>query len=205
MAVEPAARASALLWALAERAPESISLGAIAAALEDRGFGIAILCLALPNALPGPYIPGLSAVLGLPIVWLGWQLALGRDHPQLPSWLQRRSLSRGRFVGFVARAVPVLARLERWLVPRQGWLTQAPGQRVPGLALVFYGLVLMLPVPFGNLPVGFAIAVLALGLIEQDNRALGWGLALGAAACLWTAALVAIGVAAAGRLLPYFK
>jgi hypothetical protein len=204
MAFDPGAKASALLRTLAERAPETVSLGTIAAALEDRGFGILVLCLALPNALPGPYIPGLSALLGLPIVWLGWQLALGRDHPQLPSWLQRRSLRRGRFVGFVGHAVPLLVRLERWLMPRPGRLTQAP-QRVPGLALVFYGLVLALPVPLGNLPVGFAIAVLALGLIEQDNRALAWGLALGAAACLWTATLVGIGVAVAGRLLPYLR
>jgi hypothetical protein len=205
MAVDPRARASVLLRRLAERAPDRVSLGAVAAALEDRGFGVLVLCLALPNALPGPYIPGLSAVLGLPIVWLGVQLALGRGHPRLPSWVRRRGLRRERFIGLVSRAVPLLVRLERWLMPRPGWFTQPPGQRVSALGLIFYGLVLMLPVPLGNLPVGFAIAVLALGLIEQDNRALGWGLVLGALACLWTAALVGIGVAVAGRLLPYLR
>lgn len=205
MLAELHARASTLLHALAEAAPERVSLGALAAALEDRGFGVAILCLALPNAVPGPYIPGLSAILGLPIIWLGLQMALGRDHPRFPQWLQRRSLTRRRFAGLVAHAAPLLRRIEQWLVPRPGRLTRAPGQRLPGIAVILYGLVLSLPVPLGNLPMALAITVLALGLIEQDNRTLTVGLAAGLLACLWNAILVALGVVAAGRFLPYLR
>jgi hypothetical protein len=205
MSADPSERASVLLQTLARSAPEQIKLGVVAAALEDRGFGIAILCLALPNAVPGPYLPGVSMVFGLPIIWLGLQMARGRTTPGLPGWLERRSVGRRRFTRLVAHAAPLLTRIERWLMPRPGWLTRAPGQRLAGMALIVYGLVLSLPIPLGNLPVAVAITVLALGMIERDNRALISGLVIGMLACLWNAGLVGFGVAAAHRLLPYVR
>jgi hypothetical protein len=205
VSIDPHRRASALLRGLADTAPERVSLGAVTAALEERGIGIAVLCLALPNALPGPSLPGISALLALPIVWLGLQMARGRDYPRFPRWLRERSVGRRRFVGLVGRAAPLLDRLERWLGPRPGWLTRGPGRRLPGLALILYGLVLAMPIPLGNLPIAVAITVLALGLIERDSRALLSGLVLGVLACLWNALLVGIGVAAASRLLFYVR
>ncbi len=205
MSIDHRARASALLRRLAETAPERVSLGDVTAALQERGIGIAVLCLALPNALPGPTMPGISALMALPIAWLGLQMACGRDHPRLPRLVREWSLGRHRFVGLVARTAPLLDRLERWLGPRPGWLTQGPGRRLPGLALILYGLVLAMPIPLGNLPIAVAITVVALGLIERDSRALISGLVLGTLACLWNALLVGVGVAAASRLLGYVR
>jgi hypothetical protein len=205
VSTDPDTRISALLRRLAAAAPEQVSLGAVAAALEERGVGIAILCLALPNAVPGPSLPGISALFALPIAWLGLQLARGRDYAEFPRWLRERSVERRRFVGLVARAVPIIDRIERWLGPRPGWLTRGPGRRLQGSALVLYGLVLAMPIPLGNLPIAAAITVLALGLIERDSRALLSGLVFGALACLWNALLVGVGVAAASRLLLYVR
>jgi hypothetical protein len=205
VSIDPRARASALLRALADAAPERVSLGEVTAALEERGIGIAVLCLALPNALPGPTMPFISALLALPIAWLGLQMARGRDHPHFPRWLREWSVGRGRFVGLVSRTAPLLDRLERWLGPRPNWLTRGPGRRLCGLALILYGLVLAMPIPLGNLPIAVAITVMALGLIERDGRALSSGLVLGALACLWNALLVGVGFAAASRFLGYMR
>ncbi|HVH74483.1 MAG TPA: exopolysaccharide biosynthesis protein [Stellaceae bacterium] len=198
------ARTSALLRELAEGAGERISLGEVGAALEDRAFGILVLCLALPNAVPGPYIPGFSAILALPIMWLGLQLALGRSQPRLPGFLRRRSFARARFLRFVNRATPLLLRIEAWLGPHPGWLTETRGHRFLGLVLVIFGFGLSLPVPLGNLPVAIGISILALGLIEEDSRALRWGLLSGLLGCLWLLALVTFGVAVVTRIAPYF-
>jgi hypothetical protein len=187
-------RTSDLLRALAQTAPERVSIGLVAGTLEDRGLGIVVLCLALPNCIPGPYLPGFSTVLALPIIWLGLQLALGRRHAPLPAFLQRVSFRRARFVGFVDRAVPFLTRIERRLKPRPSWLTGEFSLRCLGGVLIVYGLVLAVPMPFGNIPIGIGVAVLALGLIEEDSRALLWGIALGVVGCLWQLLLVTVGV-----------
>jgi hypothetical protein len=197
------ARTSAVLRRLAERAGERISIEELGDALEDRAFGILVLCLALPNAVPGPYIPGFSAVFALPIMWLGLQLALGFSHPRLPGFVRRRSFARARFARFVARATPLLLRIENWLGPHPGYLTEPRGRRFLGFVFVVFGFGLSLPVPFGNLPVAIGISILALGLIEEDSRALRWGLIAGLCGCLWLLALVTFGVAVATYLVPY--
>jgi hypothetical protein len=193
---DPIARTSALLRALASAAPERVSLGAIGDALGRRRPGIAVLCLALPNCIPGPYIPGLSTVLALPIMWIGAQLALRIGVAPMPKYLHRLTFSRERLVRFVDRAAPWMIRMERRVGPRPSLLTTPGGRRCLGLVLVLYGIVLALPIPFGNIPIGFGIAVLALGLIEGDSRALGWGLAIGVFGCLWQVFLVTLGIKA---------
>jgi hypothetical protein len=193
---DPIARTSAQLRALADAAPERVSLGAIGEALGTRRPGIAVLCLALPNCIPGPYIPGLSTVLALPMIWIGVQLALRQGIAQMPRFLYRITFSRERFVRFVDRAAPWMIRMERRVGPRPSIMTTPTGRRCLGVVLILYAIVLALPIPFGNIPIGFGIAVLALGLIEGDSRALGWGLAIGVLGIFWQLFLVTLGVKA---------
>lgn len=193
---DPIARTSALLRALADAAPEQVSLGAIGEALGHRRPGIAVLCLALPNCIPGPYIPGFSTILALPIIWIGVQLTLRTAVAPLPGFLHRLTFSRERFVRFVDRAAPWMIRMERRVGPRPSVMTTPTGRRCLGAVLVLYAIVLALPIPLGNIPIGFGIAVLALGLIEGDSRALGWGLAIGVFGCLWQLFLVTLGIKA---------
>jgi len=197
---DPIARASALLRALAQSAPERVSLGAIGEALGHRRPGIVILCMALPNCIPGPYLPGFSTVLAVPIIWLGGQLALGRVASGMPGFLRRVTFTRERFVRFVDRAAPWLIRMERWVERRPSFLTTAAGRRCLGVILVLYGIVLAVPLPFGNIPIGFGIAVMSLGLIEEDSRALAAGLAIGVVGCLWQLLLATLGFKAIAQI-----
>jgi hypothetical protein len=166
------------------------SVAELLSALGDHGFGLLLFALALPNALPGPLIPGFSVPFALGIAALGLQLALGMHTPRLPQWLQRLSMDQARFRRLVDRSEPLLRRLERWLRPRPSPLTAGPGERLLGLALIGLSVVLALPIPFGNMPVALSIMVIALGQLEGDGTALLLGLIAGAAATLWNAALV---------------
>ncbi len=193
-------RISEVLRVLSLSTGERISLGAVAEVLGRRQLGIIILCLALPNCLPGPYVPGVSTLLAVPIMWLGARLALGRGEAGLPGFLRRVTFQRERFVRFVVRATPFLLRMERWVTRRPSFLTAGTGRRCLGVVLTLYALALALPVPLGNIPISFAIVVIALGLIEDDGRALAVGLALGVVGCLWLLLLVTLGVEAIIKL-----
>lgn len=151
------------------------------------------MALALPNAVPGPLIPGFSIPFALGIAALGLQLAMGLHTPRLPRWLKRLSMRQDHFRRFVDRTEPLLLRLERWLRPRPSSLTDGPGERLMGVALIALSLVLALPVPFGNLPIALSILVIALGLLEGDGLALTLGLAAGLAAALWNVAVIFAG------------
>jgi hypothetical protein len=169
------------------------SVGDLLAALGDQGFGLLILALALPNAVPGPMIPGFSLPFAFGIAALGLQLAWGLHTPRLPQALKRLSVEQQRFRRIVGRAEPLLLRLERWLRPRPSPLNAGRGERLVGLALVALSAVLALPIPLGNMPVALSIIALALGLLEGDGLALLLGLGAGFAAATWNVVLVAAG------------
>jgi len=189
----PRGIAAALRRLSEEHRGERLAVADLLRALGDQGFGLLILLLALPNVVPGPVIPGFSVPFAIGIALLGLQLAIGWHAPRLPGWLKRLSIERRRFERFVLRTEPVLLRLERWLRPRPSGLTEGPGERLVGISLIALSLILALPVPFGNAPMGLGIIIIALGLLEGDGRALTIGLAAGLAAALWNATLIVAG------------
>lgn len=167
---------------------ERVSLGALAAALGGPGYGVLMLVLALPNLVP-IYLPGLSAVLGLPLAAIALQLALGRPRPWLPRWVLRRSMSKAEFAAVVLRALPWLRRAERFMRPRLEHLAAGPAERILGLVAVALALLLSLPILFSNIPLALPIVLLALGLLARDGVLVLIGFVAAAAAVALAAAL----------------
>jgi hypothetical protein len=157
---------------------ERISFGDLLDAFDSRAFGPLIVVFAAPNILPVA-LPGISAVLGAPLILLAWQLMLGRQRPWLPGILRRRSLARCDFERLVARIVPRLRRIERLLRPRLLALTGPVGKRLVGAAALLLSMIVFLPVPFGNAIPGVALVLLAAGLLGRDGGAVLAGLLIG--------------------------
>jgi len=191
----------ALALILVSHTAVRISVGELLDALSDHGFGLLILVPALINAIPGPHIPGFSLPFATGLMVLGAQFALGRPSPWVPRRVRQWSVTSSGYARFLNRVLPTIQRVETWLGPRPSWLTEAAGQRVIGISVVLLGIVLAFPIPFGNAPIAYALVVLALGLMEEDSRALSLGLALGVLALAWNAALVAGGAIAIAELL----
>jgi len=179
---------------LAEHQGPRLSLEDLAVALGARGAGMMILLLALPNAIPGPAIPGLSALFGLPMAVLSLMLLRGAGRLRLPSWLGARSVAFADFRNFLARGLPWLERFEHRVEPRPSFLTCSDqGERIVGVLLILLSLVLALPVPGGNLPAALAIILIAFGLIEDDGRVVTLGAVAGILAMLWNFAIILTG------------
>jgi len=193
----------ALALVLVSHTAARITVGDLLDALADHGFGLLILVPALLNAIPGPHIPGFSLPFAIAFVVLGAQLALGWSSPWVPRRVRRWSLTSSGFSRFLSHVLPIVRRIEAWLRPRPSWLTERAGARLIGVVIVLESIVLALPIPFGNAPIAYALVILALGLMEEDSRALRVGLALSLLALAWNAALIAGGVLAILELLGY--
>ncbi|WP_448206575.1 exopolysaccharide biosynthesis protein [Azospirillum sp. sgz302134] len=174
-----------------------IALGDLMGILGDRAFGALLLFLSIPNVLP---VPGLSTVTGLPMILIGAQMAAGRDRPWLPRKIAAATVDRDAFLRVIARAHPYVDRLERHLRPRLPGLTSPTAERLLGLAVVVLATILALPIVFGNQPPAFAIALIALGLIEKDGAFVAAGLAAGVVAIAIVAAVL-LGLGQAAMLL----
>ena len=158
---------SVVLYRLAsDNSRERISVGDLLAALGDRAIGALMFFFAAPNILPVP--PGVSTLLGAPLLFLSAQLMLGM-RPWLPGVVTRRAISRDDLAALVRRIVPWLAKAERLLKPRVPVLVRPPVEYVVGLVCLVLAAILMLPIPLGNTLPALSISLLALGVLERDG------------------------------------
>jgi hypothetical protein len=163
----PGRRLSQILADIAaEEGRERVSVADILAAMHGRAFGALMLIFAFPNILPSP--PGLAGVLGLPLIFLSAQMMLGRM-PWLPAFIGQRSVTRDAFAGLVDRAAPWLTRAERLLTQRLSRLASGAAERALGAVCLMLSLLLVLPVPFGNMLPSIAISLIGLGVLERDG------------------------------------
>lgn len=167
---KPEKPTSDLLIEIVEACPAGeITVGALIDGLGDRAFGIVLLILTLPVAVPGP--PGLPLVFGTPMLIFTAQLFTGRHRPWMPEFIRRRRFSRDHLLSLLHKVKPALARIERICRPRLLRLTTGRGERAVGVFFFLCALVVMnpIPIPFSHLPLGIALAVLALGYVERDG------------------------------------
>lgn len=166
---------------------ERISIGDLVAALGDRALGALLFIFAFPNALPA--LPGTSAILGAPLVFLAAQLAL-KLKPWLPGFIARRSIARKDFQSLVLRMRPWLQRAERMLRPRASYLALPPMEYVVGLVCFLLAIVVLLPIPLGNMLPALSISLLALGVLERDGYWIVAGLVSAAASAVLVSGVV---------------
>jgi hypothetical protein len=164
-----------------------ISVSDLIVAMEGRATGALLLLFALPNVLPTP--PGTSGILGLPLVYLSGQMMLGRL-PWLPPFIANRSMSRDDFAQMISRATPLLARAEKLLKPRLSLFVKDSAQNIIGAVCLLLAVVLMLPIPLGNMLPAIAISLISLGVLERDGAWVLGGFAMAAAALFVVAGVI---------------
>ena len=157
-------------------ARERLAIADLRDAMGDRAFGALLFVFAAPNTLP-VNAPGVSVVLGIPLLFLSLQLMLGFARPWLPRAVVASTVTRQRFARVMNVVVPWIRRAERLSQPRWPLLASGLAERLIGLVCAILSIVLILPVPFGNMGPGIAICVLAFALLEQDGKATVAGLA----------------------------
>ncbi|WP_281407627.1 exopolysaccharide biosynthesis protein [Methylobacterium planeticum] len=173
------ARTSDVLTVLASQEGDRLTVGDIVAVLRDRAFALLVVLLGLPNCLPMP--PPIPLICGLLLMLVAAQIAAGMSAPWLPRMLLERSIARSDVERAVKRAVPLLRRLERWSRPRMSVFESALGMRGMGLILLTLAMALIVAAPVvGQIPLGLAVCLVGLGLVERDGVVVLVGLGIGA-------------------------
>lgn len=173
---------SAMLRDLAETwQGERIAIAQLVHAFGARGYGLLLFIFALPNMIPNPF-PGVSSLLGLPLLLLAWQMARGSPEPYLPRKLGERTLATAQLRSIADKAGPWIARVEKYLRPRPGWITGTGGERLIGWASLVLSIPILLPGPGTNGPPSWSIGLMAIGFLQRDRILIYVGLAWGAIA-----------------------
>lgn len=172
----PQRRTSDILAGLAEGDPaERVTIGEIDLVLEERSFGLSMVIFALPCCVPTP--PGIATVCGIILALIAIQIVAQRPRLWLPTRLARRGILRGDLARVLDRVLPRVRWFEKYCRPRAPPFTGRVAETAVGIVVVILGIVLILPIPLlGTLPPGFAIVILALGLLEQDGVVVAAGI-----------------------------
>ncbi|NID04113.1 exopolysaccharide biosynthesis protein [Luteibacter jiangsuensis] len=164
-------KTAALLRAALMSAPgERVSVEQLLEPLRRRAFGFLLLLLAIPNFLPVPI--GIGGIMGVLVIALGLEMLIGLEHPWIPGFLRRRTMSREGLLRFLDRIEPMTRRLERICKPRLQRLTRRPFTFVSGAVMILVGILLALPIPFTNYVFGGLLIAFAFALVERDGALL---------------------------------
>ena len=157
---------------------EETTIGAILDLIADRGFGLILLILALPAALPLP-APGYATPFGIMMALLSLQMMRGRKTPWLPQGVRQRVVTKSKLEWTVKNAgVPL--RFVEWIIrPRLSGLARNRAfLALVGFIVLLMAISMSMPIPLTNTAPSFVIFVLAAGILEEDGLVLLGGLLL---------------------------
>jgi len=156
------------LEGLVESPGDRIGVRLIADRVGDKGFGILLVILSLPSALPVP-APGYSTPFGIVLMLLGLQMMSGRGRPWLPERVLRKEISK-EFAGKLVRSANrFLGLAERLIRPRMRWINRKGGRMFLGCVVLLMASLMILPIPLTNtLPAG-VIFLVGVSLSEDDG------------------------------------
>ena len=157
---------------------QDTTVGNLIALIGDRGFGLLLLLLALPAALPVP-ATGYGTPFGIVMIILGSQMVLGRQTPWVPSSFKERKLSYRLLSFSIKNARLPLRAVELLIRPRLSKLASSPSfLRGIGVAIILLAAMMSMPIPLTNTAPSFVIFMLAAGILEEDGLFLLGGLLL---------------------------
>ncbi len=156
---------------------DQLTIGQLVDVLQDRAFGILLLILALPCAIP--FLYGIPQIMSVPLLFVAAQIIIGRHEPWLPEGIRQRSFSTNAFRSMVDKGVPYIKWLEILSRPRLTWLTKGSLERLLGVLLMIFSASIAIPLPLTNTVPGIVVGIIALGLTERDGLMILGGAILG--------------------------
>ena len=168
----------------------TLTFGEIVQDFEERGFGFFLFVFALPAALPLPAV-GYGTVLGLPLILIAAQMAVGKKQIWFPENVKAKAIKETTLDSFADKASPWVKRLEVFIRPRLGFITYGPGRNLIGLAALIMAISVLIPLPFTNTVPSMGIALMGIGRIMHDGLAMIAGILIG---LCWIALLIFFGV-----------
>jgi len=186
----------------------NIRLGDFVKATGDKAFGVVMLVLALPSALPIP-ATGISTPLGVGIFLIALQMIAGRQRLWLPEKLLQLKINKSTAKKMIAGLTWLLVHFEKLFRPRMPWVSSRAGHIGIGILVALLSVVMQAPIPLTNTLPAMVIFCLALSQMEDDGL---WGLVFSAMAVavitayiLGAVAILYYGLGGYDQLLEFLK
>jgi hypothetical protein len=144
------------------------TVGEILEQIGEKGFGLLLVILSLPSALPVP-APGYSTPFGIMILLLTGQMLVGRKTIWLPKRFRRIRLKPSMVQTMLKVVNSFLHKIERFIKPRQKWIRSRAGLSGLAVVIAIMACLMILPIPLTNTLPAMVIFLIGIGLCEEDG------------------------------------
>lgn len=148
-----------------------VSVDDLVQALGRRSHQTLLLIVALATATPLSGIPGLSAVCGLIIALISFEMLMSYSEVRLPRKLSKQTVKAKSVDKVLAKVEPFLRWLDRHTHNRMTGLFHRPLIYVPQIICLLSGLVMPFLefIPFSSSVVASGVALLAFAMFTRDG------------------------------------
>lgn len=160
-----------------------ISMNLLIGQLGTRAYGILLILLALPNAIPVAGMLGISLLTGFLMLIFSAQIACAMEKPWLPRFVAKKEIPKEILLKSVTIAKPYLQKIEPFIRPRILALSTPAALQITGVIIGGFCLIMLLPLPFGNFGPALAIFLIGLGMLEKDGLCIAVGTLVGILYC----------------------
>lgn len=135
----------------------------------ENGILLAMVFFSLPVAVPLPYPPGFTTVMGLPLVILALQMLFGGKKVRLPNKINNYEIKNTTLKMISNKIVPIIESIEKYIKPRLSFAKSVYCEQFVGFACLVAALAVAIPLPLTNAIPALGITVMALGLLNRDG------------------------------------
>lgn len=135
----------------------------------ENGILLAMIFFSLPVAIPLPYPPGFTTIMGIPLMILSIQMLLGNKKVSLPQKINDYELKNSTLKAISDKIVPRLISVEKYVKPRLSFAKSVYCEQFIGFVSLIAGFSVALPIPLTNAIPALGISVMALGLLNRDG------------------------------------
>ena len=135
----------------------------------ENGFALAMILFALPVAIPLPWPPGFTTIIGIPLFVLSIQMILGYSNVVLPKKFRDFQLKNSTLIMLATKSIPTLQFIELRLKPRWGFAKSVYCEQFIGIISLICSIAIAIPLPFTNSIPAWGIVIMTLGLLKRDG------------------------------------
>ncbi|MDR0296895.1 MAG: exopolysaccharide biosynthesis protein [Rickettsia sp.] len=135
----------------------------------ENGILLTMLFFAIPIAIPLPYPPGFTTIVGIPLIILSTQMLLGFRQVSLPSKINNYQISNDILINISNKIVPKIKLVEKYIRPRFSFASSIYCEQFIGLVSLICAIAISIPLPLTNAVPALGITIMTLGLLNRDG------------------------------------
>lgn len=135
----------------------------------ENGLLLAMIFFALPIAIPLPYPPGFTTIMGVPLIILSIQMILGSKKIRLPEKINEYALKNSTLKSISNKIVPIIKNIEKYMKPRFSFARSVYCEQFIGVICLISSVAVAIPLFMTNAIPALGITVMALGLMNRDG------------------------------------